>query len=498
MSTGGTSTPEFEGPEDRSTTADPQSTPQANRPPDPAEAYSLRQAIWQGALALVVLTVCVAGLWWMGHRLRQESTRVDALRSKMSSNQQLTDRGFESLRLSQQEASEAIPQINSALDQMQQSLSELSEFRQSMEKELELVRQQASQQQSLAARTQSRRIGVLAEVERIRQEIDQLIEQHTTWQSSYAPLSTNDSGRRIAAAEETLLLAATRFDRERPDDQQIASWRTQLNALAAPLESSEDGLTLQLVDDEHVAEIRGLGQIVKQALESSREDQLVLDTLLSRTADRSPGELTLREALRQRRAEAAISRTAAIESARQEQDDTEQQRLAQLEQQRISALADIAAQKSKNELARLNAEKRDLVQQGKIEDDERKRREAREALLRQYQRDLPEIRALLSPFISQGYAQPAAGWKFKRTTRQGPVSLSALYSSGLLDDDRRAVNQLYFATTANRMNDRPLGGFPAQVIGQRDGERAIAKVLRARELLIQYGALMVDDGLLAE
>jgi hypothetical protein len=490
MSTDGTTGPTTNGPE----------TPApADRPVDPAQVYSLRQAIWQGVAAFVIITAGLFGLWWVSNRLEKQSTRVDALRKDMDANQTRTHRDFEQLRLSQGEAAAAIGPINNALEEMQQSLRELAQFRNSLEEELQLVRQRASQQQSLAARSEARRIAVLHEVEEIRAQLGALVEANAIWQSNYAPLESNDSGRRIASMDETMALAATRWQRDRTNEKQLASWRDQLTALEAPLKNAQtDDGTLSLVDEQHLAEIRNLGRMVAKELDDCRDDQTVLDTLQERTKDRPPGATTLGERVRQLSTEAAIARTTTMEEARQQQTETDNQRLADLEKQRIALVADISAQDTKNELAKLADDLEGKRLQGEIDEAKRRALKARQALLREYQNDLPEIRSLLMPFISHGYAQPATGWEFKKTLTKGPVSLAALHSSGLLDDDRRALNQLYFATTANRKNDRPLGSFPAQAIGARDGERAILKVQRARELLIKYGELLVADELLAK
>lgn len=63
-----------------------------------------------------------------------------------------------------------------------------------------------------------------------------------------------------------------------------------------------------------------------------------------------------------------------------------------------------------------------------------------------------------------------------------------------IDDGQR---RLYGITSANRTNDRQLGAFPQYFGGETDWREKAATVQRAQELLIKYGDLMVEKGMLA-
>ena len=120
----------------------------------------------------------------------------------------------------------------------------------------------------------------------------------------------------------------------------------------------------------------------------------------------------------------------------------------------------------------------------------------REALERGFQRDLPQIKSLLKPFITDGRTQPGR-YSFEMTVDVGPVSFAKLQGAGALIRTVEAQRKFWSMTTANRTNDRDLGGFPPYVGSAQDWNNKQPTVGRAQEVLIEYGQLMVEKGMLA-
>ncbi len=90
------------------------------------------------------------------------------------------------------------------------------------------------------------------------------------------------------------------------------------------------------------------------------------------------------------------------------------------------------------------------------------------------------------------------GRQFIVADQEGPVSLARLRSTGALEPTAEGREILYWITSANKMNDRDLGGFPDQGLGAAAKRRNLATVKQAQDLLIKYGDLMEKDGILAK
>jgi hypothetical protein len=79
------------------------------------------------------------------------------------------------------------------------------------------------------------------------------------------------------------------------------------------------------------------------------------------------------------------------------------------------------------------------------------------------------------------------------TSKKGPLSLSAMRSAGALNEDIGGMTRLNIIATSG--DERPTGGFPPYY-GDVIKERSIPFVQAAQKLLIKYGDLMVEKGML--
>ena len=132
--------------------------------------------------------------------------------------------------------------------------------------------------------------------------------------------------------------------------------------------------------------------------------------------------------------------------------------------------------------------------------DERDRAEDRTARMTALSRDLPEIRRLLSPFISPGHTQPnrtAIDWP--TTIERAPVSLSGLKRVGALQPTMKGLQDLMVCGSMmapGSSGERPLGSFP-DYDKYLTSPQNLALVKRAQELLRTHGQTLVEERLLS-
>lgn len=131
---------------------------------------------------------------------------------------------------------------------------------------------------------------------------------------------------------------------------------------------------------------------------------------------------------------------------------------------------------------------------------ERERAVDRTVRLQALSRDLPEIRRLLSPFISPGHTQPnktAIDWPV--TTEKAPVSLSGLKRVGALQPTMKGLQNLMVCGSMmapGPSGERPPGSFPDYDKYLTSPEN-LAAVKRAQELLRTHGQTLVEERLLS-
>lgn len=146
-----------------------------------------------------------------------------------------------------------------------------------------------------------------------------------------------------------------------------------------------------------------------------------------------------------------------------------------------------------DEIAALTRSTRQIV-------DERERAVDRTVRLQALSRDLPEIRRLLSPFISPGHTQPnksAIDWPI--TAEKRPVSLSGLKRVGALQPTMKGLQDLMVCGSMmapGPSGERPRGSFPDYDKYLTSPEN-LAAVKRAQELLRTHGQALVEERLLS-
>lgn len=321
------------------------------------------------------------------------------------------------------------------------------------------------------------------------------------WSAKSSGLMDGDSGRRIANSSAHVLIAENLLRRDRPTEVELTAWSESLNALTPPLESSPSDNVEIAITPEHQQLLKDLSQQLGQANDTLEQQLLLLDAVLKETASNSLSEQTLGQAIQdinlQQDKDNLTKLSDAREAARLAAQAEQAKKLARLESELVEeatkrqveelrAKQAQAEQVAKAELARIAMETKlkeakvraqsDVIQ---AETDTLETTLQLQTLEREFERDLPAIRSLLSAFVTVGH-------QYRSDNTSGPASLGFLTSQGALEPTAKGSYQMAFLANSGT---RPPGGLK---------NPANPDVLRrAQDLLNKYGELMVQKEMLA-
>jgi len=318
------------------------------------------------------------------------------------------------------------------------------------------------------------------------------------WQRTTAELMTSDQGKAVAADEEALARYQSLRASERPDPTLPVALRARFAPLREFLDkalASEDGSYAP--SEDLVARIEAVRAEATAAAAVYEDHNRKLAALVASVpaaagADTPTLETALEQLEERLAAEEAALVSAAVEEARKERAEALARAQADTERQVTAERLKAEEMERGIKLDELRDRQEAARQQAAAEAREREEAQRRVELERRFEAALPEIQALLRPFITDGNTQPV-GRFFKRSTTRGKVSFSALQGGGLLDDSVESARNLFNGMVPNRQNDRELGSFPGMG-GRGDW---IGQVVRAQQLLREFGPLLVEKGMLA-
>ncbi len=203
------------------------------------------------------------------------------------------------------------------------------------------------------------------------------------------------------------------------------------------------------------------------------------------------------------------ARLAKLESVAAERDRMLEQARLEIAQLRLEHETQTLRVKAQNERQRVEAEKRyqdtlaELERYRKDADAERRVQDTQSDIARQQKLDQakreeqlamlksPEVQDLLSVVFAKGYWQPG-----KKTTQPGPLSYSQLRAAGALKEDVAGLNKFVGILNAFE-NDRPRWGRRGQRFAALSSDEK-ERLVKAQQMLIEHGPLMVEAGMLAE
>ncbi len=317
------------------------------------------------------------------------------------------------------------------------------------------------------------------------------------WKAKTSGLMTGDSGRRIASSPVHVTMVDELSGRERPTEVELTAWSESLDALTALVESTPNDNDKHVITPVHEQSLQDLSRLLGKARDSMEQQLLLLDAILKETASQVASQQTLEQVINDSDTQKVKDLSAALKAARLAAEAEQTAELERLESELVN-------KETKRKLEKRLAEETRADQVAKAEQDriaeetrlqEAKVRAQSEAikveteslaadqqlkkLEREFEKDLPAIRSLLSAFVSKGHG-------YRTDNASGPASLAFLTSQGALEPTPRGSYQMAFLANSGT---RPPGGLK---------NPANADLLRrAQDLLNKYGDLMVQKEMLA-
>ena len=313
-------------------------------------------------------------------------------------------------------------------------------------------------------------VPVKNRAEALSKEIEPLREEFDAWATLYDELLDGDRGQPIAA-DKDLVDRFANVDFPTVTALDIQNWAEVLPMLLQPMQDALDQDAPSLIPlEEFTKRVDERAVQIREASEEIRKARLAVlaiekEAQATRVTADTP---TLREALDNRE----IRQGSEFQAKRAEE----------IQKNRDVLAKKLADEDTKSEAATVAMEIEAIRK--------------RAALEARFQAAIPEIQAYLKPYTSPGYTQPQ-GRSMVPTQKSGPVSLSALRGTGALkvgapDEYDQALQTLVSVTTTS--NDRPLMGFPDNVLPRKD----LPYLRKVQGLLDEFGPLMVEKGMLAE
>ena len=307
------------------------------------------------------------------------------------------------------------------------------------------------------------------EVLRLLDECDQEVK---LWTESVQPLLENETGKRIAGDESLVRQFRVVYRRDRPSAQLASELRTSLTDLMAPMQAAlKDDQDVRLPREELSDEISKLYVEAKTLRDSLREPRKQIDSIADVAKSLPPQAKSLRQAMTDSQNAERLAETRRMEQETTRATREAAERLAVAEAKRIEdeANAAIAKQQAEAEHARLVAKAK-----------------------------TPEVRRLLTPFISKGYMQYRGG--FVRDANEGPMSYKGILDSGALNQTTIGLTRLNTLAADPRGlaigNDRPgLWNYVGYPEGWSKSDQDHMR--KVQDLLRELGPTLVELEMLA-
>ena len=412
------------------------------------------------------------------NQTKQQDQFLDSVRKQLSSGETLDD---------------------SALQKIQERLNSLEQSARMRADIVDSLKTQASELEGERVRN---RVNVIEAYEigrRIESDTSALKKELDEWQDLVTPLSSNDAGRRIATRPELVQQYAALSGVKMATFDDLDRWQRQFDTLFSRIKLAHEDQSIRVVvTPDDIAAFESLAAEVNSAHDQLRQQMRALQLILAKADGLDPGQQKLADAI------AAVQQER-DEQFRQKLTETTQAEIRKVDEEFAAKIADEQREQRRllkeQELAAEQLETQERAAElAAIEkrNEELRARLALEKLKAEYQADLSEIESLLAPFLDSAITQPTKSNPIAKGGPMKPTSLNALKGSGALDDSSDGLNLLYQAG-GHPANMRKKGGFPSFVSLQTLGQGSERdKVRRAQQLLVKYGELMVEDGLLSK
>lgn len=331
----------------------------------------------------------------------------------------------------------------------------------------------------------------------VERDFQQLTIEMSRWETFIKDLLDGDSGRQIASDSSYVEHFLPIYERKQVTQEDVERFQRRMTRLSAPIAAAETDNSGYLPSDSLLAELKTLQDEVTAALQTLKDSRKEAEAIQRFAADRRAAETTLRTAIEEFRDQQREIRRERIAAAGRKTEADITAQLVEKEREKKQLRGEVELAQKAKENAQLKGTKRELDDAAAAAAEEARLAAKLAQLEREFQRDLPQIRSLLRPFITTGMTQPE-GRQFVTADQEGPVSLASLRGTGALEPTAKGRDLLFWITSANQLNDRDLGAFPNYRTGVYDKRRSLAVVKQAQDLLIKYGDLMVTKKMLAK
>ena len=318
----------------------------------------------------------------------------------------------------------------------------------------------------------------------IRNGVSELTTAQQTLNQTLEALLSGAEGKRIAAQPELIDQFVAIRESIASTSSPAKNLSAEADVMLAPLEHIES----EPIQLEFENSLKELAEKVDSQLFTAQRGQRQLDVLLVASADVVAADLSLSQAIQQR----------SLELERQQIAD-----LAFAEEKARKTIIDQGVKEATEAQKKITDAKRavDQIAEKQKLDELKAEEEARIAALakaqleREFQRDLPMISRFLRPLFVEAFTQPDNRGHYVQADIKGPVSLAKLLGSGAINPTVQGRNGLY--GTLGSQRERDLGSFPSYVGGARNDRAVQPTMERFQELVLKYGDLMVEKGMLA-
>jgi hypothetical protein len=321
----------------------------------------------------------------------------------------------------------------------------------------------------------------------IRDNIETLRKEISTWQDTVLPLMTNDQGKSVAADARSLQDFVALYQEELPPVDILDSFEARLTPLVDHLQTAGDVQDARVYrpTEEFIASRDALAADVREAITAYRRQNRMLAALLLRAPKSEPAdgaptlEATMSKLEQGRKIEDLKSISEELATLREENRKKVRDSIAEKETKIAEAEAE--AERKLGELQSQKILSAVNEQMSNFEAEEQARlQEAK------FQAALPEIQSYLAPFFEESFYQPTHSGPVK-TGNKVPVSWKALQTSGALEPTEWGFAVL--AMTINNASDRPKHGW--------DGGPSRDVLVRAQQLLKEFGPKLAEKGMLS-
>jgi len=358
------------------------------------------------------------------------------------------------------------------------------------EKQIEHETVIARQNEKIAT-SRARLEALIAEGKGALEQVALFEKELVAWETSIVPLLNDERGRFLAADEACLSAFKAIYNKRRPSQADGASLRRRIETLVSPLELALSAEGTAYTPSEDIrASIERERKAAEALIPAYHEPRTQIEGMIANASQtHTRASLTLEEAIR------ALDARHAAEQARKiaEAQETERKKA---DAAISSAKAAQVAQEAKNQVVQIEA--KTVADQKRADLEAEKTIDAAERERVKKAAQSADVAKALAPFVSEGYWQP--GRRPDQCTEKGPVSFSALQSSGALQDTPRGLQQLLTAGTAlpnGRLQDkvRPRWGYPTQVARLSPAQLEALKT--AQRYLRDFGPTLVELKVLA-